>query len=202
MVLIGIAGKMGSGKDFITSKYIIPFIENKIKQKILQLCLADQIKVNVMTKNNFNYDELYIKKNDVTRKLLQVEGTEKGRNAYGENIWINYLANWMEIFSKRGIDNFVVTDVRFKNEMDFIKKNDGIMIKIDAPGRNHMRLFQESQNNQSIYNDLRYHPSECDLDDVNDDNFDIIIKNDNDDDINKSINDLEYTLISKFMLSI
>lgn len=182
MVLIGIAGKMGSGKDFITTTYIIPYIENILKEKILQFCFADQIKVNVMTKNNINYHDLYISKSESTRKLLQIEGTENGRNIFSENIWINYLTNWVDVFKNRGINNFIITDVRFKNEFEFIKNNGGIIIKINAPNRNHQRLYKESNGDTLIYNKLKNHISECDLDDISNSLYDYVFENDNDND--------------------
>lgn len=202
MVLIGIAGKMGSGKDYITTNYIIPYIENILKEKILQFCFADQIKVNVMTKNNINYHDLYVSKSDSTRKLLQIEGTENGRDKLSKNIWINYLKNWIEIFKNRGINNFIITDVRFKNELDFIKNSGGIIVKINAPERNHQRLYKESQGDTLIYNKLKNHISECDLDDISDNYYDIVLDNDtqieNQSGINKKNNLLDlYFLLDK-----
>lgn len=170
---------MGSGKDYITTNYIIPYIENILKEKILQLCFADQIKINVMAKNNIKYHDLYVEKNENTRKLLQIEGTENGRNALSKNIWIDYLKNWIEVFQNRGNKNFIITDVRFKNEYEFIKNNGGIIIKIVAPNRNHQRLLNESKGDVNIYNTLKNHSSECDLDDLPDMYYDIVINNDN-----------------------
>ena len=39
-MIIGIAGKLGSGKDYITQNIIIPFIE-RVNQKILQVLLSN-----------------------------------------------------------------------------------------------------------------------------------------------------------------
>ena len=57
-IVIGVTGKLGSGKDYITNHVIIPVIE-KIKYRYLQCAFADQIKVNVMTKNNISYNDVY-----------------------------------------------------------------------------------------------------------------------------------------------
>lgn len=196
MVIIGICGKMGSGKDYIASKYIIPFLYS-IKRYPLQLSFADQIKVNVITKNNISFKDMYIQKNDYTRRLLQREGTEDGRNKFGDDIWINYHNTWTQIHMSRGIDTIITCDVRFKNEIEYIKKNNGILIKVVAPTRNELRLQQESSGDTAVYNRIKNHQSECDLDNLEDCIFDIIINNDkecNNNFINKLYNILETKL--------
>lgn len=181
MTLIGICGKMGSGKDFLASNVIIPFIEGVLKQKCLKLSLADQIKVNVMTKNNIKFEDVFVEKTSETRRMLQREGTELGRDKLGKDIWINYLYNWSRVFESRGIDHIVTCDVRFRNEMIFIKRNNGILIKVVSPNRNHKRLMQESRGHLGTMNSLANHVSECDLDEVALDNFDVVVNNDVDD---------------------
>lgn len=178
MVLIGICGKMGSGKDYIATKYILPYLRYVKGKTPIQLSFADQIKVNVMTKNNLSFNEMYVKKSDYTRQLLQMEGTESGRNILGNDIWIKYFNTWSQIFMSRGIDTIITSDVRFRNEMEYIKKQNGIIIKISAPDRNEKRLQQESGGDIKVYNRIKNHQSECDLDNVDNSNFDYIIDND------------------------
>lgn len=178
---------MGCGKDFINEKYIIPFLENKLKLKTLQISLADQIKVNVMTKENILYEDVFIKKNENTRKLLQKEGTELGRDILGKDIWIQYYQNWIKIFEGRGIKAITTCDIRFKNELEWFKsQKNTILIRIHAPKRNHHRLLQESNGKDDIYKILTSHISECDLNDIHDDQFDFVVKNDPEDTLNFS----------------
>jgi hypothetical protein len=180
MVLIGIYGKLGSGKDYITEHVIQKFGD------FLQLAFADQIKINVMTKNGVSFQDLYILKTQESRQLLQSEGTLERKS--NENIWVDYLANWIKIHKSRDIDNFVITDIRFKNEYDFIKNNGGYLIKVIAPNRNESRLIQESSSsgtfNKEIYNKIKNHPSECNLDYLLNSDFDYIIYNDYNDNLN------------------
>lgn len=180
MVIIGICGKMGSGKDYIASTYIIPYLKYAKKRYPLQLSFADQIKASVMTKNNISFTQMYVKKSDYTRQLLQKEGTEIGRNILGSDIWIKYHHTWSQIHMSRGIDTIVTCDVRFKNELDYIKKQNGLLIKVVAPERNERRLQQESGGDLLIYHRIKTHQSECDLDDIEDSQFDYIINNDDD----------------------
>lgn len=176
-MIIGIAGKMGCGKDYMCNNLIIPILKH-YNQKFLQVSFADQIKINVMTKNNIQFDDVYVNKTQQTRRLLQIEGTENGRDILGKDIWIRYLENWIKVHESRGIQNFICTDVRFLNEFDYIKKCGGIIIRIDAPQRNMERLLYESDGNTDILKSLQKHSSECDLDNLTDDNFDLVIKND------------------------
>jgi hypothetical protein len=169
-MLIGISGKMGTGKDYFVENYVIKYIENILKEKCLVLSFADMLKVNLMVHHNIQLNELYGDKTPKIRELLQQEGTEKGRNIYGEDIWIRYVKAWSELYKSRGIKYIIIPDVRFKNEYEFIQQN-GIIFRMHAPNRNNLRLLKENNNNYDIKN----HLSEIDLDDVY---FDIIIEND------------------------
>lgn len=60
------------------------------------------------------------------RKLLQFVGTEIGRVRKGNNFWVDKL---------QATDNdLVVTDVRFKSEVDKVKQLGGIVITVERPG--------------------------------------------------------------------
>lgn len=178
-MIIGIAGKLGSGKDFVSNNMVVPILKNK-NCTFLQMCFADQIKVNVMTKNNIDFKDVYIDKTKETRSLLQTEGTELGRDTLGKDIWIRYFDNWMSVYRSRGIEHFICTDVRFTNELEYIKKNGGIVIKIDAPKRNYQRLLSESSGDLDLLRKLSSHQSECNLDHLSNEHFDLVINNDPD----------------------
>lgn len=57
------------------------------------------------------------------REALQKLGTEAGRNVFHPDLWI-------EALQKRIVSNTVITDVRFPNEVDFIRKNNGIILHV------------------------------------------------------------------------
>lgn len=196
-LLIGISGKLGSGKDFINTNVIIPVLE-KLQKKYLHINFADQIKINVMIKNGINYTDVYEMKTEHSRQLLQKEGTDIGRT-FDKNIWVNYLDNWINVYNNRNISTFVISDCRFTNEFEYVKNSGGIMIKVIAPERNNKRLLQESNGNKEIYNKISTHRSECDLDLLTNDKFDMIIYNDVKEslDINKLQLQFESLLIVK-----
>ncbi len=64
-----------------------------------------------------------------TRRLLQVLGTEVGREMFGPDFWVNQAMNGIGKFDKA-----VFTDVRFPNEFRAIKSREGIIIRIVKPG--------------------------------------------------------------------
>lgn len=74
-------------------------------------------------------------KDDNGRKLLQVVGTEAGRS-YDSNVWIKYAFNHLEnIFDidKKSSNIAIFDDLRFINEVKWIKYNGGIIIKVEDP---------------------------------------------------------------------
>lgn len=63
------------------------------------------------------------------RRLLQRFGTEVGREMFGEDFWVNAAINSIEDGSK-----VVVSDVRYPNEADAIKKLGGKVWRVVRPG--------------------------------------------------------------------
>ena len=62
------------------------------------------------------------------RLALQLLGTEAGRKVFHEDFWIYALENKINKLGEN--KNVVVTDVRFKNEIQWIKRKNGILIEI------------------------------------------------------------------------
>lgn len=58
------------------------------------------------------------------REALQLMGTEAGRDVFHKDLWVISLLN-----RARGRD-VVVTDVRFKNEIQYIQDNGGVVIRV------------------------------------------------------------------------
>lgn len=89
------------------------------------------------------------------RKILQLLGTEGGRDVIHPNIWVN--ATLGDLTDK---DHVIITDTRFPNEVEGIKKKGGITVKIIRPSK----VSTSS------------HPSETALNDYKD--WDYVIVND------------------------
>jgi hypothetical protein len=110
------------------------------------------------------------------RTILQQLGTEVCRNIH-PNFWINALfADYKPQFVKynnpipvESLQNptWIISDVRFKNEADEIKKRGGIVIRL-----NRTRVLDMVNDKQTVRDSL--HISETDLDDYQ---FDHVIDN-------------------------
>lgn len=168
-MIFGFAGKMGSGKNYVSEKIFIPLFEKTFpNRKILPVAFADQLKINTIVKYNLQRNDVYNIKPLSVRKLLQREGTENGRDKYGSDIWIRYLSEWMFTLKEKGITDFVITDCRFQNEVNWIKSENGKIIRV------------ELDNLQSIYDghiniETKNHISETELDNYTE--WDLVLLN-------------------------
>jgi len=115
---------------------------------------------------SIKYSNLPIRKL-TPRLLLQLVGTECGRNIIHPNIWVNSLMSEYKAYFTSYHDkielfpNWIITDVRFPNEADTIKQRGGIIIRVN---RNSKQRFDKNE-----------HISETSLDNAQ---FDYLINND------------------------
>lgn len=151
ITLVGIMGHAGSGKDFVgnctLSRYDNCYIE----------AFSDSLKKGCaeifgLTEYVFNARE-YKEQEDPfwnvsPRKILQFVGTEFFRDAIidlipgiTDNFWIKRLAGKLNGLSRSDSDGaycngdtVVITDVRFKNEFQWILDNNGVIIQLIRPG--------------------------------------------------------------------
>lgn len=175
MEIIAFAGNLKTGKNYVAEKLYLPLLP---KKNTLVMAFADHFKIDSINKSNLEYEKVFGEKDEYTRKKLQLIGTENGRNKFGDMIWINTLDTWIRLYNERGIERFIITDLRFINEHKYLKSKGAKIIKIEAPNR---QLKNLKKNNKDILN----HISETELNQIN---FDIIINNDYNDNI---INDLK-----------
>jgi hypothetical protein len=63
-----------------------------------------------------------------TRRLLQVMGTEVGREMFSDDFWVSQAMRGVSKF-----DKIVFTDVRYPNEYKAIKLQEGRMLRITKP---------------------------------------------------------------------
>jgi hypothetical protein len=150
-MIIGISGKIGSGKD--TLSIVINYLAdksapdsfNRWEQPLEEYTYknkkyAENLKCMVcfligcnridLEDREFKEKELGEEWDGLTpRKILQLLGTEAGREIIHPNIWVNSL------FADYTTDsNWIITDVRFPNEAQAIKDRGGIVIRVERPG--------------------------------------------------------------------
>ena len=120
------------GKDFVT-EYTSPCSTEEEARKLLS--------VQLQCNSNYNVEKFTM----TVRKLMQLLGTDYGRHVIHPNIWINALFADYKAYNivKEPIDGFrkdftildskypkwIITDVRFPNEVKAIKDRGGIVIR-------------------------------------------------------------------------
>lgn len=145
MIKIAFSGKANSGKDTAAKLFMKKFKKFSKDNRVKSAALADPIKemIRIMfprTKRSVLYGPsknrmevvpgAFFEEQPLTyRKLLQNLGTEVGRG-YKETIWLDVMDYKIEMAEKSGIDLFIVTDVRFRNEFDHLKNSGCLMIRV------------------------------------------------------------------------
>lgn len=116
------------------------------------------------------------------RELLQYLGTDLLRNQLHGDVWVNALfadidkkldtnPNYNRKQVKKG---FIITDMRFTNELKAVKDRGGITIRVNRP---YSTVVGQGNGNWATFSDTQFHPSETSLDSAT---FDFIINNDKD----------------------
>lgn len=143
-VYIGFTGLMESGKSTLANLLTQFLVESGYIVYVTHFANG----VKKIAEKEFGWDGV---KDEKGRKLLQVIGTDCGR-MYNPNIWIERL---VEEVGQSNADTQVVIidDVRFTNEVDFIRGNNGYVVKVE-------RL------NHKLNDKFISHVSECGVKDI------------------------------------
>lgn len=153
--IIGLAGKAGSGKNYLARHALLPL-------GFFPIALADHFKVEAVVRDGAPLGEVFFTaKSPSTRDLLQKRGTEEGRWVLGEDIWIKHMEAWIAAHVAKGWHRFVITDVRFRNEADWVKAMGGCLVELTGRG--------------GLEGAMAQHPSEIDLEGY--EHFDATIDN-------------------------
>jgi dephospho-CoA kinase len=128
-MIVGFCGFKGSGKT-TAAKYLISNGWEKVSFKD---GLIEEMKEHLpdalgalSSLYAVTTDELFTLKPKVMRELMQNFGTEL-RRAENKDYWVE---RWLD--SVQGKNRVVVDDVRFLNEAEAVKKNGGIIIRVEC----------------------------------------------------------------------
>jgi len=140
-MIVGIAGFIGSGKDTIAD-YLITFKGFKrmsyagpLKDAVASIFNWDRELLEGMTKYSREWrdavDPWWAERLQIPhltpRWVLQQWGTEVGRRAFHDDIWIASIENQL----RHAKDDIVISDCRFPNELKSIKRAGGITIRVN-----------------------------------------------------------------------
>jgi hypothetical protein len=139
-LIIGISGFIGSGKDTVAD-YLIRFkgfqrmsYAGPLKDAVASIFGWDRELLEGNTRYSREWrdqvDPWWANRLDIKhltpRWVLQQWGTEVGRRAFHDDIWIASIENQL-----RGVrNNVVISDCRFPNELKSIKRAGGITIRV------------------------------------------------------------------------
>lgn len=140
-LLIGLAGRAGSGKTTIADhwKRSQGFVEyafaNPLKKMLADLLMVDLEQLDSMKRHGSPVLPVPAGFADhrmaTVREALQTLGTEWGRQCVHPDIWLivaGMRLDWLAgDHSFRGV---VVSDIRFDNEADFIRRRGGVVIHL------------------------------------------------------------------------
>jgi dephospho-CoA kinase len=183
MKVVLVSGKLQSGKNTFTDFFIeevkhtktidFEYFAKPVKQECREVFKNLINYLNEISKK-YNIEELkteeeswYEKKNEITRILLQTYGTDIFRDKVDSNWWAKKLKYKL---LKREEDVIVITDVRFKSEVEIISELEKNNIQV-------YKIRIERSNFVRDDNPIHKHQSEIDLDDYK--GWDKIIYNDN-----------------------
>ena len=140
-MIIGITGLISSGKD-TAADYLIRFHGFKklsyagtLKDTVAAVFGWDREMLEGTTQNSREWreqvDEWWADRLQMPhltpRWVLQYWGTEVARKNFHNDIWVASVENKL----RNTNDNVVITDCRFKNEVDAIKKAGGMTLRIE-----------------------------------------------------------------------
>ena len=140
-VLLGLVGYAQSGKDTAAAHLVKEWdfarvaFADPLRAAIYEL--NPQVKVGWIRRrrvqdivDELGWEQAKTKYTEI-RRLLQVMGTDVGRMMFGENVWVDIADKNIR---DNKLDNVVITDARFSNEIDYVKRNGGFTVRIVRPG--------------------------------------------------------------------
>jgi hypothetical protein len=169
-MIIGLSGYAQSGKDSTAELLCLNY-------KYKRQAFADPMRHALMIINpkldsitrlseyvdDYGWD--MAKKNPEVRRLLQVLGTDFGRKMLGEDVWVKMIMDKLNYE-----DRVVISDVRFPNEAEAIRKLGGSVWRINR--RNHSAVNghpSEHAMDNYMFNHVIYNDGT--LDDLSDEVF-------------------------------
>jgi dephospho-CoA kinase len=163
---IGIIGPICAGKSTLAN-YIINYYKNNFNIILEKESFASKI-------YELAYDIFNMKNKD--RKLLQSIGTKM--REINQNCWVNYT-----IKKCNKNDYSIIDDGRYLNEIDAMKENKFILIRINIDEQLQIERIKSTYKDtwESHINNMK-HLSELDIYKYPDDYFDLIINAKNDKD--------------------
>lgn len=133
-IIIGISGKKRAGKN--TVALMLAEIAKAQGYTTHELAFADAVKEEVSQVCNLPIEFMEREHNkEVFRPMYQWWATEFRRQFHGQDYWTAQLAPKIRrILSDEPNPFITITDVRFPDEIPWLKQFDGIVLRVTRPG--------------------------------------------------------------------
>jgi hypothetical protein len=150
-MIIGLSGYAQTGKDTVAEHIVKNYgftrvaFADPIREALYKLNpkvrLGESIGVSLAhAVDNMGWEEVKKLSSDA-RELLQRLGTEVGRDMFGEDFWINRA-----MLKATEHENVVISDTRYFNEAESIRKHGGILIRINKPNTSEINSHESEKN--------------------------------------------------------
>lgn len=156
-MLVGISGKIGSGKDTLAAAIVSKKPEYEIRRFADKLKLITSILSGTTLPDNYTQEgkNIYLKEWGMTLgEMQQKVGTDAIRVGLHPQAWI--LSLYADYRPEKS--NWIITDCRFKNEALSVRERGGVLIRVEGDPN---KVRANSKRDMT-------HPSETDLDDWTD----------------------------------
>ena len=181
-MIIGVSGRARVGKD-VLAEFIKEEFERKYNRRFYDAAFAFELKNMCKFQFGLDDDQLWGDKKEVEDKRFWKGYTENTIKIYwtpreimqemgafyrkiDRDFWVKGLRKFLSAEALKGRKDFIVIDVRYRNEVEFIKSRKGILIRVERD------LEEKDQIHGSA------HESETNLDEYKD--FDMYVDNNGD----------------------
>lgn len=154
MLVIGLAGRLGSGKDHVARNILLPLLHDHAFKFVTTHGFADALKVYAMRKYNHTHEQVFAQDKDLQiRRHLQECSSEKD--------WVHETRMALKTLEVRGADAVIITDVRSKREAQLIMEEfSGFVFRLEAPKRTQKKLGIECNHDTAMEKVISSHDSE------------------------------------------
>jgi hypothetical protein len=157
----GSAVSMIKFKGLPTEQEVID-LKDKIKKEYHShkpIVLTDGMSIERLPSRVWTFSDVEQKKgHPAVRKLLQLVGTELGRDLIGyEDVWVDQLLS-----AAQNVENVVVDDCRFVNEAEALRENGFVLVRVTRPEEDRLAMMQTRY--PANFDEILNHPSELALD--------------------------------------
>jgi len=194
MSIIGVIGKARSGKNQL-SEFITEEFEKNYNRKFYEASFANELKNMCKFRFGLSDDQLWGDKKEIEdkrfmkatlggdpeysvfwtpREIMQEFGAFYRKIDY--DFWVKGLRKFLHNELLKGHKDFIVTDVRYVNEVKFIKSKKGILVHISRDTDNEIHgANHESEINLDEYKDFDINVDNSgSLDDLKKASYDIV----------------------------